>query len=269
MTSHHVPSSAVPHHGQFTVLTAFSVALVAMTLAWALVDARLLNETPVWVKPFKFALSFAVMFGTLALVEQRLSAAWRHGWTIRTTAAVMATAMFIEMAYMIFMATQQQASHFNRSTPFTAMMYSVMGVGAVALMMGVAVIGAAALRDVEADLGPASRWGIGWGFILSLVLTLVTAGYMAATGTHVGETIAPAVNLPLMGWSASVGDIRPAHFLALHAMQALPMAGLWFDRTGIGVRHMKWLALGYPAMTVAVFAQALAGLPLIRISGAM
>jgi hypothetical protein len=31
------------------------------------------------------------------------------------------------------------------------------------------------------------------------------------------------------------------------------------------VRHMKWVALAYVLLTLAVFAQALAGLPLVRL----
>jgi hypothetical protein len=144
-------------------------------------------------------------------------------------------------------------------------MYGLMGLGAVALMVGTAVIGVAALRDPGARLGPGLRRGIGWGFILSCVLTLVTAGYMSARGTHVGIAAAGAPVLPLMGWSGSVGDVRPAHFLALHAMQVLPLVGLLFDRTGIAARNMIWLALAYTGLTVAVFAQALSGLPLIQL----
>jgi hypothetical protein len=62
-----------------------------------------------------------------------------------------------------------------------------------------------------------------------------------------------------------VGDLRPAHFLALHAMQVLPLAGLWMDRRGIAVAKMRLVALAYVALTAAVFAQALAGVPLIRL----
>ncbi len=247
------------------VLTALSLALLALAAAWAQVDPRLLDGTPVWAKPVKFALSFAVMFGTLALIEQRLSPEWRNGWTLRITVAVMAAAMITEMAYMIFMAAQQDASHFNFSTPFTTLMYSIMGVGAVSLMVGVAIFGGVALRDAKADFGPALRWGVGWGSILSFGLTLMTAGYMSSAGTHVGVVPEGAATLPLMGWSGSVGDIRPAHFLALHAMQVLPLVGICFDRKGIAVHQMRWVALAYAALTVAVFAQALAGMPLIRL----
>ena len=246
------------------VLTALSAAVLAMTLIWALVDPRLLAEAPVWAKPAKFALSFVVLFGTLALVERRLSPAWRDGRLLRITVAIMAAAMMVELGYMILQAAQQQASHFNFSTPFTIIMYQVMGVGAFSLILGVAIFGTAALRDRQADFGPALRWGVGWGFIMSFALTLITAGYMSSTGTHVGSPAVGAATIPVMGWSASVGDIRPAHFLALHAMQVLPLAGLWMDRRGIAPGNMRWVALVYVVLVAAVFVQALMGMPLIR-----
>lgn len=258
-----VPASS-PHAGQLAVLTALSLSMLALVGAWALADTRLLNGAPVWAKPAKFALSFAVMFGTLALVARRLSPQWRDGRTLRITVAVMAAAMIFEMAYMIFMAARQDASHFNFSTRFTETMYSLMGLGAVSLMVGVLVFGVAALRDAAAAFGPALRWGVGWGFIQSFVATLVTAGYMSSAGTHVGVAPEGAATLPLLGWSGAVGDIRPAHFLALHAMQVLPLAGFLFDRLGVGVRPMRWVAAAYAALTAAVFAQALGGMPLIR-----
>jgi len=251
--------------GAMAVLAAFSLALAVLISGWALVETRLLNGVPVWAKPMKFALSFFVVFATLAIVEQRMSPAWRNGWTLRVTGVVMATATVGEMGYLILMAAQQAPSHFNFATPFTALMYSLMGVGAVSLVVGVAVYGWCFLRDADADAGPALRWGIGWGFVLSAVLTLATAGYMSSAGTHVGIAPPDAPRLPLLGWSGAVGDIRPAHFLALHAMQILPLAGAWFDRRGISVRRLKWLAASYAALTAAVFWQALAGLPLVRL----
>lgn len=256
---------ARPRQSQLAVLTGFSLAMLAMIAAWAPTDPRLLEGIPVWFKPMKFALSFAMMFGTLFLVEQRLSADWRNGWTLRVTVAVMATAMISEMAYMTFMAAQQEASHFNFSTPFTTLMYNLMGVGAVSLMIGVAIFGTVTLRDARANLGPALRWGVGWGFLLSFALTLVTAGYMSSAGTHVGLVTEGAATLPFLGWSSEVGDIRPAHFMALHAMQALPLIGIFFDRRGIAARQMRWVVLAYTILTMAIFAQALSGMPLIRL----
>lgn len=260
-----VPMPAEPRASQLAGLTAVSCALLLLTCAWAAFDPRLLGEAPVWAKPMKFALSFVVLFGTLALVERRLSPAWRNGWMLQVTVAVMTVAMIIEMAYMILMAAQQEASHFNFSTPFTTLMYSIMGVGAVSLILGVAIFGVAVLRDTAADFSPALRWGIGWGCILSFALTLVTAGYMSSAGVHVGIEATGSPTLPLMGWSGTVGDIRPAHFLSLHAMQVLPLVGLWFDANRIGVQRIRWVALAYVAATAVIFAQALVGLPLIHL----
>ena len=65
------------------------------------------------------------------------------------------------------------------------------------------------------------------------MLTLVTAGALSSNGGHfVGVPGAGAGTVPLFGWSTSVGDLRPAHFLALHAMQALPLLGWLADRSG-------------------------------------
>lgn len=248
------------------VLTAVAVALTVLSLLWSLADPRLIDGVPVWAKPLKFALSFVVFFGTLALLDARLTPVWRDGWLLRGTTAVMAAAMVFEMAYMIFMAARGEASHFNQSTPFTQAMYSLMGLGATLLVVGVAIYGVAAWRDTGANLGPALRMGVAIGFVGSTVLTLITAFTLGAmSGHYIGTPGPDAATIPLLGWSATVGDLRPAHFLALHMMQALPLAGLLFDRLGQGPRAVVISAILYAALTMAIFAQALAGMPLIRL----
>ena len=147
-------------------------------------------------------------------------------------------------------------------------MYSLMGLGAVSLVVGAGIIGWIARRDAEARMGPALRDGVWLGFGLGALLTLVIAGYMSSgTGPHVGVHPAGAATLPLLGWSGVTGDLRPAHFLAIHAMQALPLLGLWLDarRAAGGVRTIRLAALGWSALTLAAFAQALLGLPLVRL----
>ena len=71
--------------------------------------------------------------------------------------------------------------------------------------------------------------------------------------------------VPFLGWSGEVGDLRPAHFLALHAMRALPLLGLWLERRGVAApdRTVAAAGVGYAVVTLAVFGQALMGLPLV------
>ena len=251
------------------VLAAVATALLALYLLWGLVETRTLDGVPVWHKPAKFAGSFVVTFATLALLESRLSRPWAEGWLLRGTTAIMATAFLAEMAYMTYQAARGEASHFNLGTPFHAFMYQqVMGTGAVLLVLGIGIFGWAVLRDREADLSPALRRAAGLGHILAFGLTLVVAGYMSAgSGAMVGTPGPDARVLPFLGWSATVGDLRPAHFLALHTMQALPLYALWRERGGRPAKpgEMTLAALAWAALVLAVFAQALMGLPLIRL----
>jgi hypothetical protein len=134
------------------------------------------------------------------------------------------------------------------------------------LVAGIAAVGWLAGKDREARLGPALREGVRWGFGLSAALTLLTAGYLAGHGGHfVGTPTVDGSVIPVLGWSAEVGDLRPAHFLALHAMQAVPLLGWWQDRRGAGTRAVRAFAIVYALLTLAVFAQALMGEPIIRL----
>jgi len=261
------PSVTVTAPRTLWALTGFAIALLAGCAAAGAVDARTFQDANVWLKPAKFALSFVVLFATLALVVERLSEPVREGRTMRITLGAMTLAFWAEMAYIGIQAGRAQASHFNVGTPMAGLLYSLMGVGAVTLVVGVGLIGVLAWRDLDANLGPALRRGVFLGFVLSTVATLITAGVLSSRGGHfVGMPSDGAAVIPLLGWSGEVGDLRPAHFLALHAMQVLPLLGLWLDRRGGGATStLSAAAVVYGALTVAVFAQALMGMPLLRL----
>lgn len=262
-----LPVARVEAPSQFRTLTVVAVVLLALTVLWGFVDARTIDGVLVWMKPLKFALSFAVLFGTIALVETRLTERVRKGWPLRIVGWVMASAFLSEMAYMMYQAGRAEASHFNLSTPFHEFMYTVvMAAGAVALVAATGVIGWIVKRDNGANLSPALREAIWLGFGLTFVLTMIVAGYMSSgTGHFVGVHPEGAPTLPLFGWSGVTGDLRPAHFASLHAMQALPLLALWLDLRGhsASVRTVRVGAFGYAAMTLAVFAQAVMEIPLV------
>ena len=226
----------------------------------------MLDGANLWDKPLKFAVSFAVYFATLALVADRLSETARHGWVMRGAVAAAIFAAVAEMGYIFVMAGRGMRSHFNDTAPIYQIFYSLMGLGALMLVLAVAATGVVAFRDKAARLGPGLRLGVLVGFTGSTVLTLITAGLLANNAGHfVGVPSPGAAMLPLFGWSAEVGDLRPAHFLALHAMQAIPLVGMLADRRGVSARIVLPAALIYLVLVMAVFAQALMGLPLIRL----
>jgi hypothetical protein len=262
-----LPAIRAEAPSQFHVLTVVSAILLAVSVAWGLVDARLIDGVPVWMKPLKFALSFVALFGTIALVERQMSPAARGGWTLKITGWVMAAAFLSEMAYMMYQGARGEASHFNVGTPFHRFMYEVvMAAGAVSLVLGVAVIGWLVKRDRAAGLGAGLREGIWLGFAATFGLTMITAGYLSVNGGHfVGLHTEDAATVPLFGWSGVTGDLRPAHFASIHAMQVLPLLGLWLDRRGedAAVRGVRIGTVAYAVLTLALFAQALMGMPLI------
>jgi hypothetical protein len=72
--------------------------------------------------------------------------------------------------------------------------------------------------------------------------------------------------LPVLGWSREVGDLRVGHFLATHALHALPLWGVVVARVvaGRGSRILVWAgAVAYAGLVLASFAQALAGRPFL------
>jgi hypothetical protein len=249
-------------------LTGLSLALALLCLPGLLTDPRTLDGVSVWAKPAKFAVSFVVYFATIALVTERLSPAGTESRVIRASLVAMAIAMLGEMGYILQQAALGEASHFNRSTPYHAAAYTLMGIGAAVLVIAMGAVGVRAALDRDARLAPGVRLGIATGFAGSALLTLVIGFTLGGNAGHFIGTPSPgAPAIPLMGWSAEVGDLRPAHFLALHGMQILPLLGLAFDRLAPGAARPGVL-LGtvlWAGLSVALYAQALAGLPLIRL----
>ena len=262
-----VPVGPAPKPSPFYTMTIVAVVLSALSVMWAFVDHRMVGDAAVWGKPLKFGISFAVLFGTIAWVEALLSQKVRNGWPMRIVAWIMGIAFIAEMAYITYQGARAEASHFNVSTPFHEFMYTtVMGAGAVALVACCGVIGWIVRSDKQASLGASLREGIWLGFLLSFVLTMIVAMYMSMRdGHHVGVHGEGAPTLPLFGWSRATGDLRPAHFLALHAMQVLPAIGVLLDRHAKtkGVQKMRIAAGAYSILTLIIFGQALLGLPLI------
>ena len=274
-TLHREPSTArvranKDHPGAATTLwalTGFSVALLICFLAAAMADIRTVDAMNVWIKPAKFAVSFAIFFATLAWVVGRMSAVAQTGRWMRWTLPTLAIAACGEMLYIGLQAGRAARSHYNSEGALYNMLYGVMGVGAVLLVVGVGIIGWLVAKDGGLRMSPRLRQGVVWGFISSCFLTLLTAGTLSSFRSHfVGAPTLDAAVIPLLGWSMQVGDLRPSHFLALHAMQALPLLGLWLDsRSHQRAATMSVAAVVYMALTLAIFLQALMGQPLFRV----
>lgn len=243
------------------LLTRASLAFMLLFLsAYTLIflDARLLYGVSVWEKPSKFFLSLAIHMATLAWGISLLPAEQRRSLGIRIASLAFIAAAVFEMGYMIFQASRGEASHFNTSTPFHDFMYSLMGFGALTLTGTTAFIGWRIRRSGTSLLQVAA----GWSFIVSALTTTLVAFYLAQGQGHwIGGDQTDATGLPFFHWSTTGGDLRVAHFAALHLMQAVPLiAWFWPDKRIVAAS----LAAGV-AVVIGLTAQALLGVPLFRV----
>lgn len=208
------------------------MALVPICIAaWSL-EQRTFNGINLWIKPLKFQVSAAIHLITLFIAAALLSESFRRKWLLHVLIWASAIATIFEIAIITLRAAQGTASHFNYSTPLDGFIYGLMGIGAVTMLLPAVYLGVQVIREQSGFKGgPGLRLGIVIGFIGGAILTLAFAGYMSANGSHwTSGQLSDAAGLPLVGWSTSGGDLRPAHFFALHMMQALPMVGLIADR---------------------------------------
>jgi hypothetical protein len=114
------------------------------------------------------------------------------------------------------------------------------------------------------SLSAGYRWGIRLGTLLFLLGSL-QAGLMLRIQAHTVGAADGGPGLPFLNWSVRHGDLRVAHFLGLHALQVLPLAGFLVDRAGVpnpalAVCLVAALWLGLFLLTVL---QALSGKPLL------
>jgi hypothetical protein len=239
-------------------------ALLVVFLAAMAFDARELRGVSVWVKPAKFAASLAVWCWTMAWAWVALAANWREGLVAR--AIVGGTIAFggFEVGWIALRAALGMPSHFAADA-LGAAMYGLMGIAAVLLCLCAAVFGALVAWRGDSGTDRAMRLGIVAGFMIAGLLggfTGIAIG--GGTGPYVGGVASDAGAWPPFFWSRSGGDLRIAHFLGIHAMQALPLLAWALLQAGAAAPR-GWIAAGAVAwvgLTLGAFALARAGVAL-------
>lgn len=248
-------------------LALYGLALLMLALAGAamqLLDPRVLESgVNVWVKPVKFLVSVGVFALTAAWFFGYIRPERRKALLARAVVAMIITAGSFELLWIGWQAAHGLESHFNHDTPFYDMMYSVMGLFAVILIGSTLPLAWEIARRPAAGLRSDFVAAVVIGLLLTVLLGGGLGGYMSAQPGHsVGAT---GGHVPLFGWNRSGGDLRVAHFLGIHAEQAIPILAMLIG--GLAApRRWAILASGtlaYVALTLAIFAQAVAGRPLL------
>ncbi len=267
-------------------LVYFSGCMALMTIistAGVLFDDRMLVGVPVWLKPLKFAISIGTYCLTWAWLISLLPVARRTVWWLST---VMVGLFAVEFVLLIGQTIRGRMIHFNFATPTDRVFLNLMAGSAFAIMLMTIVL---ALIYVFARVGDRpARWAIRIGAFIAIAGMAVgtqmgpTPKQKAAkaNGTWDGISGAHSVGvddggpgLPLTGWSTTGGDMRIAHMVGIHGLQAVPLLlmaivalSAWFPKlrsAEIRTRLVVVLGIGYLGLFVLVFWQGKRGEPLI------
>jgi hypothetical protein len=212
------------------VVVALLTLVATIPCAAALIiDGRTLNGVSVWIKPLKFQTSGALHLVTCAWALTLLPKAQQRRQLVVALAVALVIANIFEVAYITAQAARGQPSHFNMSSTFTRMAYSIMGMMAIILVGAAAWLGLLILQ--RADTGHPIVLAAGIGLTLGGILGGLTGVYLGGQPDHwVGGTASDLGGVPIFGWSRTGGDLRVAHFVGLHIMQVLPLAALAMTR---------------------------------------
>jgi hypothetical protein len=246
--------------GRLLVLAGCILALVPATLIAMFVDDRSLDGAGVWTKPLKFELSLAIYAATLALMIPLAGGGFERSRAARWLVGIMASGSAIELLWIILQAARGERSHFNEQSTVGQAMYGVMGVFAVAFVLVPIPLARWAWRERVGGL----RAGIVAAVALNLLLGGVVGAWLSTMKSHFfGGDGTDATGLPVVGWSTTGGDLRIAHFVGLHAMQAMLLVGILTARLRpeIGERVVLLAAGAWSTMAGWLFWMALRGQP--------
>jgi hypothetical protein len=266
-----------------TALVVISLLLIVGSSLGLLFDPRLTEflGTPTWAKTFKFSVSTLLYGAGLLWILQlaQLKSATRLGGMIGWI-------LSFELFLLVVQGARAVPMHFNYSTPLNAALWMSMTVGIVVMMLGFLVLCVLVWRNLRAE--PVLATGVRLGLLVTALglaqgnlmpsptssqMEALQAGKtVAMIGAHtVGSpSITPdkGAGLPLVGWSTTHGDLRVGHFVGIHALQVIPLLGLWLSkRRGLNSKkavRLVWIgAFAYLGLVVLVTWQALRGQSII------
>jgi hypothetical protein len=263
-----IPAELFVRQGTLALYGTTTLLLSVVAVMLQNVDPRVLESgVNVWVKPAKFFSSVGIFALTAAWFFGYVRPERRNSRLMRATVAILVASGTFELAWISWQGAQGLESHFNNDTIFYSVMYSLMGLFAVLLVGTTLPLAWEIARRPAQHLRRDFVAAVVIGLLLTFLLGGILGGYMSSQAGHAvgadgGRTF-------LFGWNRSGGDLRIAHFLGIHAEQAIPIIAAIAAEAGLRERG-RWMALiggtaVYVALTLAIFAQAVAGRALFPI----
>jgi hypothetical protein len=228
------------------VLVSYGVLmLMALMLTYmvSLNDDRLIRDVGIWVKPMKFMAATALFALTTVWVLKVANSNLDQSVVFVWIAALLISTSLFEVIYISYQASQGAASHYNVGDPFHAFMFGLMAIAAVGLTASQAWLALEIWKEQRGAAMSVETLGVIIGLSLTFVLSTISGFMLGGNQPPAGQ------GMPIVGWHL-YKDIRPAHFLGVHAQQLIPLWGLIaakfmgaFAHTGLVAGALVYVAL--------------------------
>lgn len=195
-----------------------------------------------WRKPIVFGLSFGITLATLAWLMSFLRP---HRITAWVLLGILSAASVVEVFLVTLQRWRGVPSHFNESTPFNGLVFSIMGALVTVIVVLTVVITVRSFFPMDAP--PSLALAIRAGLVLMLVSQAVGVRMIVEGGNTFGAD----------------GSLKVPHAVTLHALQVLPALALLLLAAETAERHRVRIValgtLGYAGLITATMLQTFAG----------
>jgi hypothetical protein len=221
-----------------------------------------------WIKPIKFSMSFSTFASTISLLLMALQI---PRWQLTLVRRVIATSVGLEilsLAAQAWRSAYQLSGHSLLDTSLAQMTNSMVMIntGIVCWMLVLFCVNRVRTDWIDRPMVSAIRYSI----VIFLAGNAI-GGYMLARGSHTVGVADGGPGLPFVNWSVIGGDLRIAHFIAIHAIQIVPLFAYILSQMApiLPVKYRR-MAVGALAIAVSVgvgatFVQAALGRPFLAL----
>jgi hypothetical protein len=221
-----------------------------------------------WIKPIKFSMSFSTFASTISLLLMALQIPRWQLTLVRRAIAASVALEILSLAAQAWRSAYHLSGHSLLDTSLAQMTNSMVMVntGIVCWMLALFCANRVRTNWIDRPMVSAIRYSI-----MIFLAGNAIGGYMLARGSHTVGVADGGPGLPFVNWSVIGGDLRIAHFVAIHAIQIVPLFAYILAQMApiLPVKHRR-MAVGALAIAVsmvvgATFVQAALGRPLLPI----
>ncbi|HEY2499362.1 MAG TPA: hypothetical protein VGK24_20060 [Candidatus Angelobacter sp.] len=219
-----------------------------------------------WIKPIKFSISFSTFAFTVSLLLMALQIPKWQLTLARRAIAISVALEILSLGAQAWRSGHPLVGHplLDSSLAHITNSMVMVNTAIVCWILALFCINHVRREMVDGPMVSAIRY--------SLVIFLAgnaIGGYMLARGSHTVGFRDGGPGLPFLNWSTIGGDLRIAHFIAIHAIQIVPLFAYMLAQMAPipAIKHRRMaitgLAIAVSTAVGATFVQAALGRPLI------